>query len=188
MGATDRRPTDDRNTLLSFRSPHGQCPRIQGISRPALHNADIPRRGNPLLRQRGVIANQNLIAQTDGASAAPTVSLQRRSTRTYPSHGEKEGPARMRCRLACYTCQFGYACREMTDIPASTDSTCPVIQRASSLARNRAALPTSHAVPSVPSIVEFRRCCLISASSRYSTIGVKTTPGATQFTRIPSRP
>jgi hypothetical protein len=79
------------------------------------------------------------------------------------------------------------------DTPPSTGSVTPVIQRASSLARNAAAHATSQPVPSVPSRFEAAairwRCSVSAVTPRFENIsGVVMCPGATTLTRIPWRP
>jgi hypothetical protein len=69
----------------------------------------------------------------------------------------------------------------------------PVIQRASSLARNAAAQPTSHPVPAVPSRPAWARIVFMNSArtpgaETESTIGVVMCPGATALTLMPWRP
>jgi len=77
--------------------------------------------------------------------------------------------------------------------PDSTGRVTPVIHRASSLARNAAAHPTSQPVPGVPSRpasdrIVFMNSARAPGTETDITIGVVMCPGATALTRMPWRP
>ena len=69
-------------------------------------------------------------------------------------------------------------------LPPSTDSTCPVMNEASSEARNSTADAISSGVPARNSGVS-SQIPAITVSSKQRVMSVSTKPGATQLTRMP---